>query len=286
METKRFFDKELQLFFILLIVFTGLFFLGLYWTNNYWIFMSTGYMWAPAIAIVLTKLILKRKLDLHFAWNSWSYNLKAMAVPFFYCILIYGLAYAFGLVEPNLDYIKKYAEQFKMADHLTLFVIVFVILKGFFGTIGNLSSSFGEELGWRGYLYPKFRTKYSFVVSSLVVGLIWSAWHWPLILKNTLSNPDINTFRIIVFFTVVVTMLSFVFSWFFEKSGSVWSAVILHSAHNSIMGGTFDNVTNDTGYYVGETGIITMIVLTGFAVYYITNRMSNSHNKQKLIQHE
>ncbi len=244
--------------------------------------MSTGYMWAPAIAILLTKIILKKKMDLHFGWNSWNYNLKAIAVPFLYCILIYGIAYILGFVEPNLDYINKYAERFKMTDHLTLFVIVFVIQKGFFGTIGNLSSSFGEELGWRGYLYPKFRTKYSFVVSSLVVGLIWSAWHWPLILKNTLSNPDINTFRIVLLFTVVITLTSFIYSWFFEKSGSVWSAVILHSAHNSIMGGTFDNIFTDSGYYVGETGIISMIVLTGFAVYYIIHRKSNFQNKFKL----
>tara|TARA_R110002051_G_scaffold181774_1_gene251294 strand:+ start:67072 stop:67818 length:747 start_codon:yes stop_codon:yes gene_type:complete len=248
--------------------------------------MSTGYMWAPAIAIVLTKLILKKKLDFHFAWNSWSYNLKAIAIPFLYCILIYGVAYAFGLVELNLDYLNKYAERFKMADQLTLFVIVFIILKGFFGTIGNLSSSFGEELGWRGYLYPKFRTKYSFVFSSIVVGLIWSIWHWPLILKNTLSNPDINSLKIILLFTVVITLASFIYSWLFEKSRSVWSAVILHSAHNSIMGGTFDGIFNDSGYYVGETGIITMIVLTGFAIYYITNKMSNFQNKSKPIQHE
>ncbi len=280
-QPKKFFDAELRLFFILLTGFTGLFLLGLYWTNNYWIFMSTGYMWSPAIAIVLTKLILKKKLNLYLSWNSWKYNLRTIAVPFLYCVLIYGVAYAFGLVEPNLDYINKYAEQFKMADQLTLFVFVFIILKGFFGTIGNLSSSFGEELGWRGYLYPKFRTKYSFVVSSLIVGLIWSAWHWPLILKNTLSNPEINTFRIIVFFTVVVTLLSFVFSYFFEKSGSVWSAVILHSAHNSIMGGTFDNVFVDSSYYVGETGILTMITLTGLAIYYVVNLKSTTIKTNK-----
>ena len=52
------------------------------------------------------------------------------------------------------------------------------------------------------------------------------------------------------------------------------------------MGGTFDGIFNDSGYYVGETGIITMIVLTGFAIYYITNKMSNFQNKSKPIQHE
>lgn len=281
MESKRFFDSELKLFLLLLVIITGLFLAGLYWTNNYWIFMSTGYMWAPAIAILLAKVILKRKLNFHLAWNSWSYNLKAIAIPFLYCIPIYCIAYAFGFVEPNLDYINRYAEQFKMADNLALFVVVFVILKGFFGTIGNLSSSFGEELGWRGYLYPKLRTKYSFISSSLILGLIWSAWHWPLILKNTLSNPDINTFKIIILFTVVVTLLSFIFSWFFDKSGSVWSAVILHSAHNSIMGGTFDNISVDSGYYVGETGIITIIILAGFSIYYIIHSKVNLKPKVK-----
>lgn len=108
----------------------------------------------------------------------------------------------------------------------------------------------------------------------MVVGLIWSVGHWPLVLKNTLANPELNTHKIIVFFTTVVTLLSFVFSWFFKKSRSVWSAVILHSAHNSLMGGTFDNILIENDFYVGETGVVTMIILIGFV--FIISHVVNS----------
>lgn len=269
MENNTFFDRELGLFFLLLTMITGLFWGGLYWTDNYWIFMSSGYMWSPAIAIVLTKLILKKELNLHLSWPSWKNNFKAILFPLFYCVLIYGAAYVFGLTELNSDYINRYAGQFKMESQLTFFLVVFIVLKGILGTLGNLSSSFGEELGWRGFLYPKLRNKYGFVSSSLIVGLIWSIWHYPLILKNTWSNPEVDTGKITLFFTGVLVLLSFLYSYLFEQSKSVWPAVVLHSAHNSIMGGTFDNIFVEEGYFVGETGVITMLVLTGIAVYCI-----------------
>lgn len=267
MENRKIFDREWGIFFLLLTVITGLFLGGLYWTDNYWIFMSSGYMWSPAIAIVLTKVILKKEFDLHLSWPSWNNTFKAMLFPLIYCVLIYGAAYVFGVIEFNSDYINRYAEQFKMENQLIFFIVAFIVLKGVLGTLGNLSSSFGEELGWRGFLYPKLRNKYSFISSSLIIGLIWSVWHFPLILKNTWSNPEAETFKIILFFTVVVTLLSFLFSYFFEKSNSVWPAVVLHSAHNSMMGGTYDNIFIDEGYFVGETGMITMVILLGFAVF-------------------
>jgi len=37
----------------------------------------------------------------------------------------------------------------------------------------------GEEMGWRGYVLPRLQVKYSALVSSLVIGVIWSVWHLP-----------------------------------------------------------------------------------------------------------
>lgn len=35
----------------------------------------------------------------------------------------------------------------------------------------------GEEVGWRGFLQPAFRTRLGVVGAAVVVGVIWSAWH-------------------------------------------------------------------------------------------------------------
>lgn len=37
----------------------------------------------------------------------------------------------------------------------------------------------GEELGWRGFLFPQAKQKFSVLTTTLIIFLIWSAWHTP-----------------------------------------------------------------------------------------------------------
>ena len=43
-----------------------------------------------------------------------------------------------------------------------------------------LGGPFQEEWGWRGYALERLQTKWNALVSSLVLGVIWGAWHLPL----------------------------------------------------------------------------------------------------------
>ena len=46
-----------------------------------------------------------------------------------------------------------------------------------------------EETGWRGYAYPQLNQKHSPIVSSLIVGVLWSLWHLPLtMIKGTYQH--------------------------------------------------------------------------------------------------
>jgi membrane protease YdiL (CAAX protease family) len=47
----------------------------------------------------------------------------------------------------------------------------------------------GEEFGWRGFLLPRFVEEFSVLPACLLVGIIWSAWHWPLFYKGIIKSP-------------------------------------------------------------------------------------------------
>ncbi|MFN3593534.1 MAG: type II CAAX prenyl endopeptidase Rce1 family protein [Thiobacillaceae bacterium] len=52
-----------------------------------------------------------------------------------------------------------------------------------------LTGPLGEEFGWRGYLLPALLKRWSFAKSSLVIGLWWALWHWPLMLDRWTGDP-------------------------------------------------------------------------------------------------
>ena len=48
--------------------------------------------------------------------------------------------------------------------------------------LGLTVGPWGEELGWRGYAQPQLQRGIGFFWASLVVGTIWSVWHyWPVL---------------------------------------------------------------------------------------------------------
>jgi hypothetical protein len=42
---------------------------------------------------------------------------------------------------------------------------------------GLFQGPLAEELGWRGFLLPRFLNKYSPLLASVIAGLVWAAWH-------------------------------------------------------------------------------------------------------------
>ena len=49
-----------------------------------------------------------------------------------------------------------------------------------YGPVINLFFAIGEEIGWRGFLYPALRQRMSTLPACLLVGAIWGLWHTPI----------------------------------------------------------------------------------------------------------
>jgi CAAX protease family protein len=93
--------------------------------------------------------------------------------------------------------------------------------------------SFGEEFGWRSYLQLRLFPNQP-VLSAVVTGLIWSAWHLPVLVRGY-AFPD-NPYSGVALFSVSCVLLSIVFGWLRLKTGSIWSTSLAHGATNAIAG--------------------------------------------------
>jgi membrane protease YdiL (CAAX protease family) len=65
--------------------------------------------------------------------------------------------------------------QFQLAEEFSFssgFVPVLLLL---------LMAATFEELGWRGYAFDSLQSRYTFFTASLIFGILWSLWHFPLI---------------------------------------------------------------------------------------------------------
>lgn len=89
-----------------------------------------------------------------------------------------------------------------------------------------------EEAGWRYILQPELEKKYNFIVSTLIVSLIWWVWHLPLFYIQGVSQYGQNYLA----FGINVLGLSFVLASIRKNTNSVWLCVLFHCIANSLSG--------------------------------------------------
>ncbi len=103
------------------------------------------------------------------------------------------------------------------------------------GAVINTLPAAGEEIGWRGYLFPRLLDRLGPGLAVLVSGVIWGLWHAPLILLgyNYPSNPVLGLAAMCVFTTGIGAILA----WLAQRGGSIWPAALGHGALNAAAGG-------------------------------------------------
>jgi len=84
-----------------------------------------------------------------------------------------------------------------------------------------------EEFGWREYLLKRLQKKWNALISSLIVGIVWSLWHLPLFFMVGTSQHELK-FPFIGFL-VGLTAISIIMTWLHNNTaGSVWTAILFH----------------------------------------------------------
>jgi membrane protease YdiL (CAAX protease family) len=92
-----------------------------------------------------------------------------------------------------------------------------------------LSGPLCEEAGWRGFALPRLQARFSALVSSLILGLLWACWHIPYYFEPGYAAKGMP-FPI---YLVVVTGLAVLFTWIYNNSGgSLLLTVLAHFFFN------------------------------------------------------
>jgi membrane protease YdiL (CAAX protease family) len=272
--------KQIITFFVITSLLTTAVFVWMFYgakNNNGAIFVM---MWTPAISAILTSLICKSSIRTYgWKFGKARFLIYGLILPLIVSIIAYGLVWLSGYADlTTLDaFSSKVAKWFGLQIPAP-FPIVFltkILIMFLMGAIFVL----GEEIGWSGFATPKLLELFSVPVTSIIVGLYWSIWHYPAIIGGFYYGQGIPLWVALPGFTLVLLGASIIRTALIHKSGSLWTGVILHTSHNVILMSVFSEMTvkKEYGAYLAtETGIITGIVYVIIALLFLNNQMKKA----------
>lgn len=103
----------------------------------------------------------------------------------------------------------------------------------------NMLFALGEEVGWRGALYPMLKARCGTARGRLLGGLIWGVWHWPvMILAGYNYGTEYWGAPVLgpLVFCLGTAALGILFDWLYEKTRCIWVPSLAHGAYNAVAG--------------------------------------------------
>jgi membrane protease YdiL (CAAX protease family) len=235
-----------------------------------------GLMWCPAAAAFLT--ILVRRLDVNSLGLSTiggTYALAGYVTPLVYATIAYALIWILGFgYFPNPDAIAKISTRLGWYINGTAsFVVLYFVLMATTAIVSGTAHALGEEIGWRGFLAPRLVSRTGFTWGAIITGIIWTAWHMPILLFADYNSGTPWWFALSCF-SVMVVSLSVMLTWLRLRSNSVWPCAIFHGSHNLFIQTFFTPLTGPhgtvTSYAVDEFGVaVPLVALVAAIVFWI-----------------
>jgi membrane protease YdiL (CAAX protease family) len=145
--------------------------------------------------------------------------------PGWYAVAL-GLPALLSLLVVGLGILLGAPAQVRFSDLSPLTLTLFVLV-------------IGEELGWRGFALPRLQARFGALGASLLLGLLWAAWHLP---NQFIPGLEVYGYGFPAFTAYVVAM-TVLFTWLANHTReSVLLAWLFHGAINTLI---FINPTTD-----------------------------------------
>ena len=207
-------------------------------------------MFTPLLAAVLARVPLR---DL--GWRpglrqNWKWLLAAWLIPallmvlgaaiFFLCFParfdLSGKTFLAQLEAAGPEALAQYQAQ---ALPVSVFLLIQTAAALTYAPFINIFPSLGEEIGWRGVMLPRLKERFGRRKGLLLGGLIWGAWHWPVMLlagyESGLSSWGFPVLGMLAF-CLFAAALGIFLDFLYEKTGSIWYPSLGHGAVNAAAG--------------------------------------------------
>jgi membrane protease YdiL (CAAX protease family) len=243
------------------------------------------FMWGPAFAALICTWAFDR--------SRWKQALGFLSMPNWVWLWAVGLAALIvvgatllSLLGPEVHWIG-FTEGFrtvleaqgltedKLPMPLTTLVLLQLVVGLPIGIAINGVLLLSEELGWRGWLYDRWRG-FGFWRGNLAIGFVWGLWHAPIIAMghNYPDQPIAGIFIMIGFCLALAPIVG----WFREVGRSVFAASIFHGTINALAGVGLMVVSNTKMPWTGVVGIGGFVMLAAVCagLFLTRSRAQNS----------
>jgi membrane protease YdiL (CAAX protease family) len=208
-------------------------------------------IFGPLIAAFYLTLSNQGKAEAKRLWLSgWNFRFKKIwIISLFIPIFTAGITFIIvSIIEPF--------DRLQYAPPIILWIPLFIL----YYFIGG---PFAEEYGWRGYALDRLQLKFSALISSLILGLIWGLWHLPLVFIPGTTQSNIPFYE----FLLLQILISVIYTWILnnnrDKDGNinVFLAMLYHAM------GNFSSMI--LPFYVTGLGRWILFILTALIVVFI-----------------
>lgn len=231
-----------------------------------------AYMFGPLVAALATTALFRRgafqeRLALHFRFNAWwvvAWIMPPLLVVAAFAVALYG----FGVeTQPFKDGALAAARAAgapvtpEMTAKIPSFPVIILVSMAA-GILPNAIAAFGEEAGWRGFLWSELRSL-GFWKASAIVGLVWGLWHAPVIMNGFNYGTAYQGFPWlgVAAMSGFCMLLTPFMALLRERTGSVFPPAIFHGTMNAIAGVFYVMEKDMTPIIHAFPGLAGMIVL-------------------------
>jgi membrane protease YdiL (CAAX protease family) len=247
--------RAVIIFVALAIVLAWAIALPLYFTggtnNPYLALVAVSMMATPAIAALIVVRFVDRPASIPRELGLWplgparrflTYLGLAIVLPLGLIVAALPIGAVLGLYSADLVNFSGFREVLAQQEAATGVaiplplgtIVALQLVNVLIGGVINTVPALGEELGWRGFLLPRL-LPLGVVPAVLISGVIWGAWHAPLLLLGY-NYPSAPGWLAVVMMCGMCTLVGAVFGWLRIRSQSVWPAALAHGTFNAAAG--------------------------------------------------